>query len=132
MKDLQRKIEDQLLKSLGYEVATFIRTNSEVAGVAQYKPFNESQLQSAGALNVAFLAEPLEAEAKKSLMALRTEIDDFHVHGHEVYWLCKKKQSESSFSNALFGRTLKVQATFRGFNTVLKLAAKYPPSEEAV
>lgn len=122
---LQRKIEALLHKSLGYEVATFIRTDAEVAAIAHYKPFADPALQSAQALNVAFLAEPLPDEAKKALMHLKTDIDDFHAHGREVYWLCRKKQSESTFSNALFERTLKIQTTFRGFNTVLKLAAKY-------
>jgi uncharacterized protein (DUF1697 family) len=58
-------------------------------------------------------------------MALQTEIDDFHIHGREVYWLCRKKQSESRFSNALFEKRLKFPATFRGMNTVRKLAARY-------
>ncbi|MBI3240862.1 MAG: DUF1697 domain-containing protein [Chloroflexi bacterium] len=125
---LQTRIEKLLHQSLGYEVATFIRTDAEVAAIAHYKPFTDSALQSAGALNVAFLAEPLPGEAQKTLMRLKTDIDDFHAHGREVYWLCRKKQSESTFSNALFERTLKIQTTFRGFNTVLKLAAKYPSS----
>jgi uncharacterized protein (DUF1697 family) len=58
-------------------------------------------------------------------MALKTAIDDFHVHGREVYWLTKDKQSESTFSNALFERTLKVRATFRGMSTVTRLVARY-------
>jgi len=122
---LERKIEARLRKSLDFEVRTFIRSQSEVAAIARYKPFKELQLRSAAALNVAFLAEPLEAGARKSLMALKSGIDDFHVHGREVYWLCRKKQSESKFSNALFERTLKVRATFRGVNTVGRLAVKY-------
>jgi uncharacterized protein (DUF1697 family) len=126
--DLQKLVEEHLHKSLGYEVATFIRTDSEIAEIAQYKPFDESKLQTAQALNVAFLAEPLQAEAQKTLMSLSTEIDEFHFHEREVYWLCRKKQSESTFSNAVFERKLKVKSTFRGWNTVLKLAEKYPPS----
>lgn len=126
--DLQKRIEAHLHKALRYEVATFLRTTTEIAEIARYKPFDESKLQAAQTLNVAFLAEPLQAEAQKALMNLSTEIDEFHVHGREVYWLCKKKQSESTFSNAVFERKLKVQTTFRGWNTVLKLAAKYPPS----
>jgi len=125
---LAKRIEQLLHKSLSYEVATFIRTDVEVASIARYKPFSDSALKSAGALNVAFLAEPLPGEAQKALMKLKTDIDDFHVHGREVYWLCQKKQSESTFSNTVFERALKIQATFRGFNTVLKLAAKYPAS----
>ncbi|HLG15833.1 MAG TPA: DUF1697 domain-containing protein [Blastocatellia bacterium] len=122
---LQPRIEDHLRKPLGYEVTTFIRTVAEVAAIAQYKPFKEPQLQSAVALNVGFLAELLTPEAKRSLMSMRSEIDDFHVNGREVYWLCKGKQGESKFSNTVFERALKVRTTLRGINTIRKLAAKY-------
>ena len=125
---LERKIEDHLHKALGYEVKTFLRTESELAAIAKHKPFNASQLQSAGAICVGFVAEPLTAEATRSLMALRNEIDDFRVYGREVYWLCKLKQSESKFSNLLFEKTLRVRITFRGINTVSRLAAKYAAS----
>ena len=128
---LQRRIEDHLRTSLGYEVKTFLRTEAELSAIARYQPFDESQLHSAAALNVAFLAEPLTADAEKTLMALRTAIDDFHVHGREVYWLCQKKQSESTFSNALFERRLNVRATFRGLKTVARLAARYARSARA-
>lgn len=119
-------IQTYLQKALGYEVATFIRTPGEVAAIATYKPFSESELANAGALNVAFLASALDASAQEKLMKLETDIDRFHYHGREVYWLCQTKQSESKFSNTVFERTLKVQATFRGIRTVQKLAAKYP------
>ena len=122
---LQQKIENQLLRSLGYEVKAFLRTVPEVAAIARSRPFNESQLSSAAALNVAFLADPLDAEAGKSVMALKTEIDDLHVHGREVYWLCKTKQGDSKFSNARFEKILRVRATWRNVNTVRRLAAKY-------
>jgi uncharacterized protein (DUF1697 family) len=122
---LQRKIERHLTASLGYEIKVFIRTEAEVAAIAEYKPFKESQLRTAQALNVAFLAEPLAAAAIESLMALRTDIDDFHVNGREVYWLCKKKQSDSKFSNVRFEKALQIRATFRGVSTVTKLAGKY-------
>jgi uncharacterized protein (DUF1697 family) len=126
---LQQKIENQLLRSLGYEVKAFLRTVPEVAAIARYKPFDESQLGLAAALNVAFLADPLSAEAAKSVVSLKTEIDDFHVHGREVYWLCKTKQSDSRFSNTRFEKMLKTRATWRNINTVVRLAAKYVSTE---
>ena len=58
-------------------------------------------------------------------MALKTTIDDFATHEREIYWLCLKKQSESTFSNAVLEKTLGRQVTFRGANTVQKMAAKY-------
>ncbi len=129
----EERIEKCLHASLGFEVATFIRTDTEVAAIARYRPFSAAQLRGAGAFSVGFLTEPLGAPAIKALMALKTEIDNFRVHGRELYWLCQKKQSESLVSNAVFERTLRVRATFRNVNTVSRLAAKYalipaPPS----
>jgi hypothetical protein len=37
------------------------------------------------------------------------------------------RQSESTFSNAAFEKAVGVRATFRGVNTVRKMAAKYAP-----
>lgn len=126
MAALERKIEAHLQQSLGYEVKTFVRSDAEIAAIAQYQPFDAARMKSAAALNVAFLAEPLTAEARQALYKLRTDIDEFHVHGREIYWLCRRKQSESTFSNAVLEKTLKLRATLRGMNTLLKLAAKYP------
>jgi uncharacterized protein (DUF1697 family) len=122
---LEKKIEARLRTALGYEVTTFIRSDAEVAAIAGYKPFTEAQMRHAGALCVGLVAEPLGPAAARALMTFKTDIDDFHVHGREVYWLCAKKQSESTFSNASFERALKVRATFRGVNTVSRLAARH-------
>jgi uncharacterized protein (DUF1697 family) len=124
-KALEKKIEACLHEALDYEVATFIRTDAEVAEIARYKPFPQSQLDAAAALNIGFLADPLDDAAKQKLMSLRTEIDDFHIHGREIYWLCKKKQSESKVSNVAIEKALGVKSTLRGVNTVKKLAEKY-------
>jgi uncharacterized protein (DUF1697 family) len=121
---LERRIEAQLHESLGFEVKTFLRTAAEVEAIARYEPFPAAQRESAQALNVGFLAQPLSAEAGKALTALKTAIDDFHLNGREVYWLCRKRQSESDFSNMVFERAVKVRTTFRGVKTVAKLAAK--------
>jgi uncharacterized protein (DUF1697 family) len=76
---------------------------------------------------VGFLAEPLGKAAQAKLMALRTDVDDFAVHAREIHWLLRVGQSESTFSNAVFEKATGVRATFRGVNTVRKLAAKYAP-----
>jgi len=124
-KALEKKIETSLHDALGYEVSTFIRTDTEVAEIAKYKPFTQSQLDAAGALNIGFLADTPDESALKKLMSLRTDIDEFHVHGREIYWLCKKKQSESKISNVAIEKALGVKSTLRGVNTVKKLAEKY-------
>jgi uncharacterized protein (DUF1697 family) len=122
---LQDKLENQLRGSLGYEVKVFIRTATELAAMAQYKPFKDSQVQSAAALNVGLLSEPLSPEATKSVTAMKTDNDDFHVQGREVYWLCKTRQSDSKFTNVRFEKLVKARATWRNVNTIMRLAAKY-------
>jgi uncharacterized protein (DUF1697 family) len=123
---LESKIEKRLAATLGYDVHTFIRTPREIAAIASYTPFSPAVMKSAKALNVAFIREPMGAELAKRLALLKTEMDDFHTNAREVYWVCKRKQSESKFSNALFERKLGISATFRGLNTVQRLAALYP------
>lgn len=122
---LERKIEKRLKDLLGFDAAAFIRSDSELAGIADYQPFPTPQMESAAALNVAFLHETLDEKAKRSLMALKSDIDDFHTHGREVYWLCRKKQSDSKFSNAVLEKILSRKSTLRGLNTVRKMAEKY-------
>lgn len=124
---LERAIEAALGKALGYEVATFLRTDEEVAAIAGRQPFPPAEFRSARTFCVGFLKEPLIREAEKILMGFRSPIDDFHVEGREVYWLPYKGQSESKFTNAGFEKAARIRATFRGMNTVQKLSAKYPP-----
>ncbi len=121
---LEKKIESKLRETLGYDVATFIRTETELKAIANCKAFVQSQLDAATAFNVAFLKEPLDDQSKQKVMALRTTIDDFHVHGRELYWLCKKKQSKSTFSNAVLEKTLRKPSTIRGLATIQKIAEK--------
>jgi uncharacterized protein (DUF1697 family) len=125
LRRLELTIEDRLREALGYEVSTFLRTEPELAALARYEPFKKSQLQDATALNVGFLVEPPSVAAKKLIASFKSEIDDFHVHGREVYWLSQAKQSESKFSNARFEKALSVRATWRGINTIRRLAAKF-------
>jgi uncharacterized protein (DUF1697 family) len=118
-------IETELQARLGYAVATFLRAPAELAAVTAYQPFPPEQMQNAAALNIAFIAAPLDEAAIQKLIALRTEIDDFHVHGREIYWLCRKKQRESTFSNAVLEKTIQRPATLRGINTLQRMAERY-------
>ncbi len=126
---LERQIEQHLRQALGYNVATFIRSAPELAAIDHHQPFPPAELHGEGnALYVAFLPEPLSAATQQKLLHFRTAVDDFHVHGRDVYWLCRKKISDSAFSGALLEKTIGMPATMRNATTVRKLAAKYAAS----
>ena len=93
--------------------------------MANYKPFSESELKTHG-LYIGFIAETPGAAAKKKLLSFTSEVDDLHVHGREVYWLCRTtRMTDSKFSGALAEKILGMRATFRNSTTVKKIAAKY-------
>ena len=124
---LEKKIETGLLKALGYEVVTFIRNASELASIAAYKPFSDSELNAKGhTLYIGFLANPPGETVKKKLLALVTKVDDLHLNGREIYWLCRTtKFSESQISGPQLAKALGMPATLRNATTVRKIAAKY-------
>jgi uncharacterized protein (DUF1697 family) len=124
---LEEQIERHLRESLGYAVATFIRSTAELADIATCRPFPAADLDAAGAsLYIGFLADPPTDAARGKLMALSTPTDDFRVHGREFYWLCRTKMSESTLTGAMLERALGMPATMRNVTTVRKMAAKYP------
>jgi len=113
-------IENGLEAKLGYKVAVFIRTPAELNSIAGYLPFDQVEFSSAAAFNIGFLAQE-PGESRQKLLGLQTEIDRLHLHGRELYWLCQRKQSQSTLSNAVFEKALGLQSTLRGFNTVRKI-----------
>ena len=120
---LEKRIGRHLEKSLGYAVATFLRTPEELAKIAAYEPFGEVDPGSSS--YIVFLAEAPSPEAKKRLEALSNEVDAFHAHGRELYWLARKSLSESKVSGAMIEKAAGMPGTNRNATTVRKLAAKY-------
>jgi len=128
---LEKRIEDHLRDALGYSVATFLRSISDLADIAEYWPSpgmesgDEATDAARPGLYVAFVAHSPGDDASQKLLSFTTDVDEFHVHGREVYWLCRTRMSDSKFSGALLERTLGMQATIRNATTVRKIVAKY-------
>lgn len=119
---LERRIERRLEDELGFEVATFIRTDGEVAAIAAHKPFTQKQAAGAKSVNVAFLAESIDRSQQARVLSLQTSFDDFHFQGRELYWLSRRGQGESTISNVVLERAIGGRATVRGVATVQRIA----------
>jgi uncharacterized protein (DUF1697 family) len=122
---LEKTIEDALAAALGFEVTTFVRMPGELATVAAHAPFPPAAVAKAKGLYVGFLHTPPTTEAVKKLLALRSNIDDFHVHGREFYWLANEGMGKSKISGNSLERILGLRTTMRSVTTVRKLAAAY-------
>ena len=125
-KSLESKIEKHLEESLGYEVTTFLRSVTELAAIAQHKPFSEEELTADGnTLYIAFVRDKPSSEAAKKMESLSSAIDAFHVHEREVYWLYRRNNGESKYYGAALEKGMVMPATLRNVNTIRRLAAKY-------
>ena len=122
---LEQRIERHLEAALGYAVATILRTPDELAAVAAYEPFaHDGGVAATDALYVSFAKTALDDAVHAKLLALRTDVDDFHAHGREVYWRCRTKLSESRVSSAALERAYAMPSTMRNVTTVRKLALR--------
>ncbi len=124
---LEAKIENHLLKSLGYEVSTHLRTTADLAAVAAAAPFPAPEMDNpAYTVHVGFLREPASAALMGELSEARSTMDDFHVSGREFYWLCRGKLTESLVPWQNVSRIDGARATLRNLNTIRRLVARYP------
>src|SRR6476620_3177756 len=65
-RELEKKIERHLRTSLGYEVATFIRSAPELAKIAEYQPFPKAELAGeTTSVYIAFLQDQPSKEAQE-------------------------------------------------------------------
>jgi uncharacterized protein (DUF1697 family) len=121
---LEQKIERQLHMSLGYGVATFLRTAAEMERIAAYEPFSAAAMRKPyHALYVSFLGAEPSADARRAVLALGSADDEFQVHQRELYWLRRKSFTDSPISSAIVERALGMPATARNVTTVRRIAA---------
>ena len=117
---LVKKIEAKLLKTLGFEVKTLIRTIPEIEAIIKKNPFKGHAEDMA--LHVSFLSEPADDGLLTELLQLQTEYEQFRPAGTEVYILVRKGgYGETKFSNAFLEKKLKLSATTRNWATVNKM-----------
>jgi len=111
------KIETALQAELGFEVPTFLRTDSEVVAVPQACPFMDG-----GDLEVSFLAEEPDADAARALEATASGSDRLAVVGRELFWSHAGPRRDSNHSEARVVRMLGMATTRRSLRTVRLIA----------
>jgi uncharacterized protein (DUF1697 family) len=122
-KALASRLAAHLEGSLGYAVATFLRTPGELAAVARRKAFDEPGPHN---LYIGFLSGKPAAAAVRALEGAATAVDGFRVVGREIYWLCRTGFSRSLFSGARLEKLLGMPTTLRNVTTVRRIADRYP------
>ena len=119
---LEARIETSLAKALGYTSEIFLRSPAELAAIIALPAFPGAE--GAHAVNVGFLRDAPSRGQVEAVTALRTDNDEFHVVGRELYWISRGRVSESTVSGPKLARALGGPTTMRNITTVRKLVAK--------
>jgi uncharacterized protein (DUF1697 family) len=122
---LKDRIEKGLAESLGYEVAVFLRTASQIREIANHEPFAATLIDaSKGKLQVMVLSAKPATRTRNAVLASATEEDRLAFGDRELYWLPSGGTRDSTLNvkavEKLLGAT-----TMRTKGTIEQLAAKY-------
>ena len=121
-KALEKKLETELEKSLGYAVRTYVRSAEELAAIARHKPFKK--IPENGTVFIAFASVSPGEAMQKTLLSAQTGTDKFSVREREIYWLCLTRFSDSKFSGSSLEKILGAPITVRNSNTIARIASK--------
>ena len=120
---LETRIEARLRTELGYDVATFIRTDAEMIDAAAFTPFTTpGRTGASSSLSVGFLKTALPDATRDRVLALRGDDNDFVFRGREFYWWLVGRFSDSTITGAKLEKALGQPTTIRNVTTVRKLA----------
>jgi uncharacterized protein (DUF1697 family) len=122
-------IEGHLARSLGYEVATFLRSPAELAAIAAFRlPGVDKHTSSDSSHYVILLDTTVADPLRAGLTQLSSDTDRFHFAEREIHWLVRGKLSESPlFGPGIDRATRGVRMTMRNINTLRRIAAKVGP-----
>ena len=124
-RDMARAIEKHLETSLGYEVAIFLRTATEVKAIAAEEPFPPKAAEaSEGKLQVSMLGAKPTAATRKKVLALATDQDLLAFGKRELFWLPSGGTLDSEVDRKAIDRLLG-PTTMRTKGTVDLFAAKF-------
>ena len=115
---LTSAIEQRITRELGMDVATVLRTKTELGKVIAANPFGKVDLAK---VHVTFLAQKPQAALVRALDDHSSPPDEFRIVGREVYVHCPTGYGNTKLNNAFWERRLKTAATARNWNTVTKL-----------
>jgi uncharacterized protein (DUF1697 family) len=120
-KPAESRIETGLEEALGYEVAVFLRSPTEMEALARLEPF-----EPGAKFHVMFLKKLPAKSVQDDVLALSTDDDKLAFGERELFWRPRGRMLESELDLNRVGKLIGLN-TMRTSGTVQQIAAKYLP-----
>jgi uncharacterized protein (DUF1697 family) len=115
---LRTELEAAIAEQIGVSPVVVIRTGDQITDVIGGNPFPDAD---PGHLHVAFLSEAPDEAQVAGLAGHGCEPEDLVARGADVYFYLPNGMGRAALPE-VFGRRIKIPATFRNWRTVKKLA----------
>lgn len=109
-------LEEGINTALGYEVKVILRSVEEFQQILIKNPFSEDK-----ATYITFLEDKATKENLEVVASYEKEDEKILIGDKEIYIYCPKGYGRAFYSNTFFEKKLKLSATTRNLNTVIKL-----------
>ena len=116
-----KRIEDAIEQRFGFRCDVIVRTPAELKDVVARNPFAKRRNINPGKLLVTFLADQPAAEARDQVLKMKTDPEELHIDGREVFIYFPDGMGRSKLSWPTIGKKLGTTGTGRNLNSVIKL-----------
>jgi uncharacterized protein (DUF1697 family) len=123
MAKLAKRIGDAIQKKIGFRPDVILRTATELRDAINRNPFAGRDGIEPGKLLVTFLADAPAKEARQQALAIKTDPEELHLIGREVYIYFLNGQGRSKLPWSKIERLLQTSGTGRNWNSVTKMLA---------
>jgi uncharacterized protein (DUF1697 family) len=121
LRRLARRLEDAIEQTFGFRPAVILRTPSELRATIASNPFAKRDGINPAKLLVTFLAGDPGEEARKQVLAIKTDPEELRIVGRELFIYFPNGMGRSELSPAGIEKILRSPGTGRNWNTVTKL-----------
>jgi len=120
---LTKRIEDAFEEKFGFRSNVILRTCIELRDVIARNPFANRPGIEPGKLLVTFLAANPDESALDRLRSIKADPEELQIDGREIYIYFPNGAGRSKLPWASVEKILKVSATARNWNSVVKMLA---------
>ena len=117
--NLKTQIESLILQKFGLQIVAFITQKTALESILENQPFKN--IEDTKQIYFTFLERELTKEETQKLTSNQALPDEYVVSQDVIYINCINGYGKTKLTNTFFEQKLKISATTRNWNTLVKM-----------